>query len=103
MSNKVSTPSKAVPLVAKNPIKAAINQYRIELAILFALVILVVSLSIIEPRFLMPANIENVLSQVMVLGLIAIGQTFVILTGGIDLSVGGIAAISTMVGAIVML
>lgn len=39
----------------------------------------------------------------MVLGIIAIGQTLVIITGGIDLSVGGIAALSSVAGGLVML
>jgi ribose transport system permease protein len=39
---------------------------------------------------------------VTAIGIIAIGQTFVILTGGIDLSVGGIAALSAMAGGLLM-
>ncbi|MBH0128793.1 ABC transporter permease [Salinibacterium sp. NK8237] len=76
--------------------------YRIEAAMLGALVVLAVVLTIIEPRFLSSSNMQNILSQVMVLGIIAIGQTLVVLTGGIDLSVGGIAAVSIVVGGLVM-
>jgi ribose transport system permease protein len=79
-----------------------IATYRIEVAMLGALAVLAVVLTIVEPRFLSFPNLQNILSQVMVLGIIAIGQTLVILTGGIDLSVGGIAAISVMVGGLVM-
>lgn len=79
-----------------------VAKYRIELAMLVALAILCVVLTILQPRFLSPLNLQNVLSQVMVLGIIAIGQTMVILTGGIDLSVGGISAISVMVGGLGM-
>jgi ribose transport system permease protein len=79
-----------------------IATYRIETAMFGALVVLAVVLTIAEPRFVSPGNLQNILSQVMVLGIIAIGQTLVILTGGIDLSVGGIAAISIMMGGIVM-
>ncbi|GHD76382.1 sugar ABC transporter permease [Salinibacterium amurskyense] len=67
-----------------------------------ALVVLAVVLTIIEPRFLSSSNMQNILSQVMVLGIIAIGQTLVVLTGGIDLSVGGIAAVSIVMGGLVM-
>lgn len=42
------------------------------------------------------ANILNVLRQISINGMIAIGMTFVILTGGIDLSVGSILALSTV-------
>lgn len=78
-------------------------EYRIEVAMLAALVLLCTVLALLQPRFLTAGNLQNVLSQVMVLGIIAIGQTLVILTGGIDLSVGGIAALSTMTGGIVMM
>lgn len=68
-----------------------------------ALILLAVVLSALQPRFLTFGNLENVLSQVVVLGIIAIGQTLVILTGGIDLSVGGIAALSSVAGGLVLL
>ncbi|MBD5021863.1 ribose ABC transporter permease, partial [Xanthomonas citri pv. citri] len=45
--------------------------------------------------FLEPLNILNLLRQVAINGLIAFGMTFVILTGGIDLSVGAILALSS--------
>ncbi|GAA1945404.1 MULTISPECIES: ABC transporter permease [Microbacterium] len=76
--------------------------YRVEMVMFVALLVLVVALAILQPRFLTSSNMQNVLSQVMVLGIIAIGQTLVVLTGGIDLSVGGIAALSIMAGGLVM-
>ena len=79
---------------ATTRIRELASRYRIELAMLGALMLLCTALTILQPRFLSPLNLQNVLSQVMVLGIIAIGQTMVILTGGIDLSVGGIAAIA---------
>lgn len=79
-----------------------ISGYRIEMAMLGALAALSILLTVLEPRFLSTSNLQNILSQVMVLGIIAIGQTFVILTRGIDLSVGGIAALSIMTGGLVM-
>lgn len=77
--------------------------YRIEMAMVMVLILLSTVLAILQPRFLSSGNLQNVLSQVMVLGIIAIGQTLVILTGGIDLSVGGIAALSIMTGGLVMM
>lgn len=76
--------------------------YRVELAMLGALALLCLILSIFAPNFLTAGNIRNVLWQVTAIGIIAIGQTFVILTGGIDLSVGGIAALSAMAGGLLM-
>lgn len=60
---------------------------------LVGLIIFVVAVSILNPRFLSQANILNVLRQMSINSIIAIGMTFVILTGGIDLSVGSILAI----------
>lgn len=61
---------------------------------LIGLLLLVVFLSILSPRFLTVANLTNVFRQTSVNMIIAIGMTFVILTGGIDLSVGSIFALS---------
>lgn len=61
--------------------------------ILFLLFICIV-ISILSPRFLTPSNLINVLSQVSINALLATGMTFVILTGGIDLSVGSVAALA---------
>src|SRR5947209_12025096 len=52
-----------------------------------------------EPRFLSSINLFNVMRQVSITGLIAIGMTFVILTGGIDLSVGSLLAFPGLVSA----
>ncbi|MGV4968094.1 ribose ABC transporter permease RbsC [Priestia aryabhattai] len=70
---------------------------------LLGLFILIVIVSILNPSFLEPLNILNLLRQVAINALIAFGMTFVILTGGIDLSVGSILALSSalMAGMIV--
>ena len=49
--------------------------------------------------FLMPENLLNVLRQNSMLGIIAVGMTFVILTGGIDLSVGSLLALAGVIAA----
>lgn len=51
---------------------------------------------IISDKFLMPTNILNILRQIAMTGILAIGMTFVIITGGIDLSVGSIIAMTTV-------
>ena len=58
-----------------------------------------VVISIISPRFLSLSNILNVLRQTSINSVIAAGMTFVILTGGIDLSVGSVLAFSGAVAA----
>jgi len=59
---------------------------------LIALIVLFVISSIMSPYFLTTRNILNILRQVSYTGIIALGMTFVIITGGIDLSVGSMTA-----------
>ncbi len=69
---------------------------------LVGLVLLIGIVSILNPAFLSSKNILNILRQTSVNAIIAAGMTFVILTGGIDLSVGSILAISSAVCASLM-
>ncbi len=69
--------------------------------IYFALLLLVVILSIASPSFRSMSNVENILQQISVNGIIAIGMTLVIITGGIDLSVGSVFALGGVVGVYV--
>lgn len=68
-----------------------------------AFVLLFIVVAVLNPSFIAPLNILNLLRQVSINALIAFGMTFVILTGGIDLSVGSILALSSalMAGMIV--
>ncbi|MDR7125210.1 ABC transporter permease [Pseudotabrizicola sp. 4114] len=59
---------------------------------ILALVILIVMGALMNPNFLSPENISNVLSRSAFIGIIAVGMTFVITAGGLDLSVGSMAA-----------
>lgn len=61
------------------------------------LLVLVLIISLMNPKFLTMYNILNVFRQVSINGLIAFGMTFVILTSGIDLSVGAILGLSGMI------
>lgn len=62
---------------------------------LFALLLLFAIITVLNPSFLTPLNIMNLLRQISINALIAFGMTFIILTGGIDLSVGSILALSS--------
>ena len=64
---------------------------------LVALVILVIVFSLLSPAFLTLANLTILLKHVAINAIMAIGMTFVILSGGIDLSVGSIAGLAGMV------
>src|SRR5699024_13400 len=66
------------------------------------LILLVVIISVLNSAFLEPSNLFNLLRQVSINGLIAFGMTFVILTGGIDLSVGSTLALYSAFVAIFM-
>ncbi|WP_081464503.1 ribose ABC transporter permease [Sporosarcina newyorkensis] len=66
---------------------------------LIGLLLIIVIISIMSPSFLTLNNLFNVLRQVSINALIAFGMTFVILTGGIDLSVGSILALTGAVTA----
>jgi len=70
-----------------------------EYGIILAFIALVIALSFASPYFLRMKNILNVLRQTSVNALLAIGMTFVILTGGIDLSVGSVLAFGGVVAA----
>ena len=65
------------------------------------LVALMILFAIMEPRFLSSINLFNVMRQVSITGLLAIGMTFVILTAGIDLSIGSLVAFAGLVAAAV--
>jgi len=67
---------------------------------LIALIVLFIISAIASPYFLKPRNLSNILRQVSYTGIIALGMTFVIISGGIDLSVGSMIA---LVGGIVIL
>lgn len=81
---------------AKNPL-GHIARYAAPLFLL----LLIAVFAILEPRFLHPLNLFNVLRQISVFGIVALGMTFVILTAGIDLSVGALLALCGLVGAYV--
>jgi ribose transport system permease protein len=70
--------------------------------ILIALIVLCALLSFATDRFLTVNNITNVMLQSATTGLVAVGMTFVIITGGIDLSVGSIVALAAALGAGIM-
>ena len=64
---------------------------RLEVRMLGLALLLAVVLTFLSPHFLTSNNLLNVLDQSVVVGIVAIGMTFVILIGGIDLSVGSVA------------
>jgi len=72
------------------------SESRKSLGILLSLIILCAIISVLSPRFLTVDNLRNVTSQATVSAIVSIGLFLAILTGGIDLSVGSILALSIM-------
>ena len=66
------------------------------------LIVLVVSLSIASPHFLTNTNLSSVVRQTAVINIMALGMTLIIVSGGIDLSVGAILAMSGLLGTMAM-
>lgn len=72
------------------------------MGILWALILICMIAAVISPNFLRPANVVNVVRAVSLNGIIAMGMTFVVLTGGVDLSVGSIVGVVAVSSAIMM-
>ncbi|TXH39701.1 MAG: ABC transporter permease [Actinobacteria bacterium] len=63
------------------------------------LVVAIIAFTLMNSRFISPSNLSLITQQVAVVGTLAIGQTIIILTAGIDLSVGAIMVLSSLVMA----
>ncbi len=73
-----------------------------ELGILLVLIVLVIGFSLLTPNFLDPGNLFNISRQVATLGIVAVGFAFILITGGIDLSVGYQISLNVVVCGILM-
>lgn len=68
-----------------------------QFGLLMVVILIVIVMKFLSPVFLTTKNIMNVLRQISMNGILAVGMTFVILTGGIDLSVGSVVAITGVI------
>ena len=87
----------AIPVREKNG--PSLRERIVEQKTLIALVVMIVVVSFLSPNFFTTGNILNILRQTAVNAIIAVGMTLVILTAGIDLSVGSVLALCGAVGA----
>ncbi|MFD4641372.1 ABC transporter permease [Lentzea sp. NPDC058436] len=78
----------------------SIRKYASENGALAGLLVLALVIALMQPAFLNAQNLLNVGVQAAVIAIMAFGMTFVVVAGGIDLSVGSIAALAAMVGAL---
>lgn len=83
----------------KTNIKSLATQY----GIIIVFIVLFIFFSLASNVFLTPDNIFNILRQVSIVGITAVGMTFVMLTGGIDLSVGSIIGVASVSAAELMI
>lgn len=93
MSEKTAKKSKIN--IDTTKVRAVFKKY----GIIFVLVLIVILMSLLRREFLTSRNIFNILNQTAIYGIMAIGLTFVIISRGIDLSVGSILAFSAVVAA----
>lgn len=86
-------------LQKNNILSTVVRGVKPHAVILAALILLIVLMSFLAPNFLTPGNMIDIIRINSIKGIMCIGMTFVLLTGGIDLSVGAIFAVSGAVAA----
>ncbi len=84
----------------RSPISGILRS--LEVRMLGLAIVLAIILSFLSPHFLTERNIFNILDQSVVVGIVAVGMTFVILTGGIDLSVGAVFGLTGIALALLL-
>lgn len=106
MTQNISPPTSALDLAAEfldrrtpvDRLRGLLHRYPV-ISPAVVLVLAVIVFGSINPRFFAPANLSLVLDQVSVVGTVAVAQTLIILTAGIDLSVGAAMILASMVAA----
>ena len=91
---QVGDPERQAMVDRAAGIWSAANRYAVVLVLLVGIFIF---FSLTQPNFFSQANIENLLTGSSILFVVSIGMTFVVLTGGIDLSVGSLLALSGII------
>ncbi len=88
--------------IDKNKILQSIPSLMRNNLILIGIVALIIVTSLVEPNFLTVGNLENIIRQFGTLIMVALGMTFVIMAGFIDLSVGGIISLVAVVTVMIV-
>lgn len=97
----METGSGASGAHAHRPTALSLGLRLLNVGPLLILLLLVLVVSALTPNFLKPGNLGNILAQTAVIAIVAMGQQLVILTRGIDLSVGANLALATVMGGLV--
>jgi len=93
MNNTLAKPNSILKVFQRYP----------QLGTLIGLVVIVVFFSLSNPFFLTPANIFNLVNQTASIVIVAFGMTMILLTGNIDLSVGGVLALVGVISALLLM
>ncbi|CAK6500796.1 Ribose import permease protein RbsC (plasmid) [Pantoea sp. Nvir] len=91
-----------LPHRATTPVSSLLKFNLRDAGTLIGLLIIIITFSFLSPVFFSVPNLLNILQQSSINALIALGMTLVIISGGIDLSVGPTAALSAVLGATLM-
>lgn len=97
---KVARPHEAA--TAKERSGALVKRLLPGSYLLIVLLLIIIAGSYMSPDFMTPRNAQNVIAAASIVAVMAIGQFFVVLTGGIDLSVGSVLAMSTVIAALTL-
>lgn len=90
-------------MIARTEISfSAIGRRLAPYALPLAILVIIVVFSIAQPAFLKPENLIGIVRQMTLVGIMAVAMTFVIMTGGVDLSVGPVLALSGIVAFFTM-
>lgn len=95
----VSETGQNNPNIVNKPLKEKLYPFLSKYGMLLILVALVVIMSFLSPTFFTTGNILNIVRQMSVVGIVAIGVTMIIITTGIDLSSGSVIALVSVVVA----
>jgi fructose transport system permease protein len=99
VANRPETAAEAFkrrPLTAAERVQRLLHRYP-QISPLIVLVIAAAGFYLANDRFLLPSNLSLILQQVAIIGALAVAQTLIILTAGIDLSVGALMVLVSMV------
>jgi ribose transport system permease protein len=98
MSTNVDAPRRPATLRLPEGVRDRLSDIVSQLAAAGGLIVVFIALSIASPYFLTSNNLFNIGVQVSIVAIIAVGETLVILTAGIDLSVGSVAGLGGILG-----
>src|SRR6516165_1739916 len=94
--------TEAVASSARTQSKRTVFRLPREIGILGALVVMLLILTVFVPQFRGAGNLVNITRNFSFVGIVAMGMTLVILTGGIDLSVGSVEGMTAVLSAFLM-